>query len=78
MSTKKETQIPEKIHCNLRLSSSARKTVGEVRERNMSNTTKAVQWIAEDYSRIRSRVMSLPIDKPLTEKDIHKCLYGET
>jgi hypothetical protein len=77
MSTKKEIQIPEEIHCNLRLSSSARKTVGEVRERNMSNTTKAVQWITEDYSKIRLRVMNLPTDKPLTEKDIHKCLYGD-
>lgn len=76
MSTSK-TQIPKEIHCNLKLSETSRKTIGEVRDKNMSNTTKAVQWIAEDYSKIRSRVMNLPVGEPLTEKDIHKCLYGE-
>jgi hypothetical protein len=78
MSTKKETQIPEKIHCNLRLSSSARKTVGEVRERNMSNTTKAVQWIIEDYCRLIAKTAKLPVGKILTDQDVHEFFYGKT
>ena len=74
MSTKKETQIPEEIHCNLRLSSSARKTVGEVRERNMSNTTKAVQWIIEDYCRLKTKLTEIPKGKDLTDFDVWKFL----
>ena len=71
MSTNK-TQIPEEIHCNLKLSSSARKIIGEVREKNMSNTTKAVQWIVEDYCRLKNKLTEIPKGRTLTDQDMWK------
>jgi len=71
MSTNK-TQIPEEIHCNLKLSSSARKIIGEVREKNMSNTTKAVQLIVEDYCRLKNKLTEIPKGKTLTDQDMWK------
>ena len=75
MSTKKELQIASEIHCNLKLSDTARQVVEQVREKNMSNTTKAVQWIIEDYCRLKAKTAKLPVGKVLTDQDVYN-IFG--
>lgn len=43
----------------------------------MSNTTKAVQWIIEDYCRLIAKTAKLPVGKILTDQDVHEFFHGK-